>query len=86
MYKVEVHIIYISTEPVFWVYNAQVTQVLSISWLFGIIIYEQWYLSHDTWYRSGSQNKDGNQLFNGLGKCLAIQSGTDITGTSTVPY
>ena len=39
MYKVEAHIYYISTEPIFWVYNAQVTPVLSISWLFGVIIY-----------------------------------------------
>ena len=37
MYKVEVHVLYISTEPIFWVYNAQVTQVLSILWLFGVI-------------------------------------------------
>ena len=37
-------------------------------------------------YRYGSQNKDGIQLYNGLGECLTIQFGTDITGTSTVPY
>ena len=84
MYKVEVHILYISTEPIFWVYNAQVTPVLSILWLFGVI----WVVVFVPWhpaYRSGSQNKDGIQLFYGLGECLAIQSGTDITGTSTVP-
>ena len=39
MYKVEVHIFYISTEPIFWVYNFQVTPVLSISWLFGVMAF-----------------------------------------------
>ena len=46
MYKVEVLILYIITEPIFWVYNAQVTPVLSISWL--LVSYEWWYLSRDT--------------------------------------
>ena len=85
MYKVEVHIFYISTEPIFWVYNAQVIPVVSILWLFGVIwvvVFVQW---HPT-YRSGSQNKDSIELYNGLGECLAIQFGADITDTSTVPY
>ena len=85
MYKVEAYIFYISTEPIFWVYNAQVTPVLSISWLFGVIWVVVFVLWHPA-YRSGSQNKDGIQLSNGLGECLAIQFGAGITDTSTVPY
>ena len=71
MYKVEVHILYISIEPIFWVYNAQVTQVLSTWWLFGVIgavVFVPW---HPT-YKPGFQNKEGVQLFYELGECLAI--------------
>ena len=77
MYKVKANIFYISTEPIFWVDNAQVTPVLSILWLFGVIwvvVFVPWHLT----YRSGSQNKDGIQLSNGLGECLAIQFGDGI--------
>ena len=84
MYKVEVHILFSMIESTFWVYNAQVTQVLS-TWCFfnvmGAVVFVPW---HPT-YRSGSQNEDCIQLFYGLGEFLAIEFGTDITGTGTVP-
>ena len=86
MYKVEAHIFDISTEPIFWVYNAQVTPVLSISWFFVVIYYVVVFVLWHPTYRSGSQNKDAIQLYNGLGECLAIQFVAGITDTSTVPY
>ena len=85
MYKVEAHIFDISTEPIFWVYNAQVTPVLSISWLFVVIYYVVVFVPWHPTYRSGSQNKDAIQLYNGLGECLAIQFGAGITDTRHVP-
>lgn len=65
-------------------YNACVTHVRSIVWIFcvlGAVVFALWHPQ----YRSGSQNDDCIHFLYELGECLAISFSIDITGTGTVP-